>query len=377
MKIVVNARWLISGKLEGFGWYTYHTMQRLKHLLPQATFYLLVDRKHKIKLVEFLNVTHVVVPPPARHPYLWTFWNNISVPIALKRLKADLYFSPDGFLPKWLKIPMITTIHDLNFETNDGFLIPEVEAYYRKHIRAAANKATHIVTVSEFTKQDVVEKYGIDASKITVTYNGAQTKFEDLRHQKRSTRQHYAASRPYFLFVGAQNPRKNLQRIFEAFDAYSQLVGSNNHLVLVGERMLWTYEIEEAFRKMKHQDRVHFTGRLSTLELNKVYSAATALVFPSLFEGFGMPIVEAFLAHTPVITSNNTAMKEIAADAALLVNPEQTEEIIMAMRQLSANPDICEDFIARGVARADFFKWEFGAKKLANKMRELIDAKKQ
>jgi glycosyltransferase involved in cell wall biosynthesis len=374
MKIAINARWLIPEKLEGFGWYTMHVVQRLSRLLPDAVFYLITDRKLSDHLVENINVRYYVLPPPARHPYLWYIWNEISVPLLLKKLKPDLYFSPDGFIPSGLKIPTLATLHDLNFEADHNFLKPNIQQYYKKHYRKAANQATHLLTVSSFSKNDIVERYGIDPSKITVTQNGPQAAFSDMRHIKRSTRQRYAAGRPYFLFVGAQNPRKNLHRILMAFDMYASLPGSNHHLVIVGEKMHWDQDINEAWAALEQKDRVHFTGRLSTYELNRVFSAATALVFPSLYEGFGMPILEAFLACTPVITSRVTAMPEIAGDAALLVDPTSIEAITDAMRSLSANPDLCTDYAARGLARAELFSWDKTARTTAKIIKDLTDA---
>lgn len=375
MKIAINARWLLPGKLEGFGWYTYHMIKRLARLMPEASFHLLVDRKTK-NLVENLNISHHVIPPQARHPYLWHVWNEISVPLFLKYIKADLYWSPDGFLPSNIKIPTITTIHDLNFESDDIDMPPEVRKYYRSQIRRAAHASSHIFTISQFSAKDIAHRYNISKTKITLAYNGPQEVFSDLSHIKRSTRQQYAAGRPYFLFVGAQNPRKNLQRIFRAFDAYASLPGSNHHLVLVGEKMLWNKEIQQAWDDMEHQSKVHFTGRLATIELNKIYSAATALVLPSLYEGFGMPVVEAFSARCPVITSNTTALKEVAGNAALLVNPTNEIEITKAMGTLSTQPDLCLDYMARGLARLDKFNWDQAALSLKKTMLTLLDAQK-
>jgi glycosyltransferase involved in cell wall biosynthesis len=375
VKIAINARWLLPDKLEGFGWYTLHIVHRLSKLMPEATFHLITDRKVEPLAIN-LNITYHVVPPPARHPHLWFVWNEISVPLFLKFIKADLYFSPDGFIPSNLKIPTITTIHDLNFENDDIAMPLQVRKYYKKHMRKAAEKATHIFTISQFSADDIAERYGISKEKITVAYNGPQKVFSDLRNMKRSTRQHYAGARPYFLFVGAQNPRKNLHRIFQAFDAYASLPGSNHHLVLVGEKMLWNEEIQQAWDGMQHQQKVHFTERLSTAELNRVYSGATALVFPSLHEGFGMPVVEAFYAACPVITSKTTALKEVASNAALLIDPADVSEITEAMGTLSAQPDLCLDYIARGLARAEFFRWDDAAHKLVQTIKLLLDAKK-
>ena len=374
MKIAVNTRWLLPNKLEGFGWYTFHVLKRLSKLLPQAEFYLLVDRKFDNKLIEGLNVKYVQLFPPARHPYLWYIFNEISVPMALRKIKPDIYFSPDGFLPSSLKIPTITTIHDLNFEDDETYLKDNVRKYYKKHIRNSAVKASHIFTVSNFSKKDIIDRYGIDKTKITAVHNGPQKVFADHSNRKKSTQQRIAGAHPYFLFVGAQNPRKNLQRIFLAFDAWVTKYQGNHHLVLVGERMLWDEEIQTTWKNLQHKDKIHFTGRVSTYELNNAYSAATALVYPSLHEGFGMPIIEAFAAGCPVITSESTAMPEVAGDAALLVDPTSTDEITAAMDKLAVDDVFRKKLRQKGIERAKLFNWDTVAVEISERIKKLSGA---
>ena len=365
MKIAVNTRWLLPNKLEGFGWYTYHILSRLADKFPQASFVGLNDRQIETPLIEKINVEFVHVLPPARHPILWTVWNQYAVPLALRKIKPDLYFSPDGFLPYRLNIPKVTTIHDLNFEENAQYIDPRVEAYYRKHIRKSAEVADHIFTVSDFSKHDIEQRYGIAKHKVTRIYNGPQKVFDDLHQQRKSVQQRYASDHPYFLFVGAQNPRKNLHRIFKAFDGFKEKHGTPHKLVLVGEKMMWDEQIDMAFKNMVHQADVIFTGRLPEHELNRVYSAATALVYPSLFEGFGMPIIEAFASGTPVITSLSSSMPEIAGDAALLIDPTRMEELVMAMEKIAFDADIASDLIDKGFARARAFDWDHAAEQTA------------
>lgn len=374
MKIAVNTRWLIPDKCEGFGWYTQHVLKRLTNNMRDAQFVFFTDRKPSSYLVENLNVQYKTVYPPARHPYLWYVWNEISIPFMLKKTGADLYFSPDGFLPSGIKIPSIATIHDLNFEDEPSYLSPRVQAYYKKYMRLSANAASHILTVSDFSKKDLETRYQIASGKVTAVHNGPQKKFENLRKMKVSTQQRYGRNKPYFLFVGAQNPRKNMHRILAAFDALKSKTNLQHKLLFVGEKMRWDENINAAWEKMSHQEDVIFTGRLSTTELNKVYSAATALVFPSLHEGFGMPIIEAFAAHCPVITSTTTAMPEVAGNAALLVNPTETSAIEKAMQNLAESLPLREELREKGAARAKDFKWNKVAKTTEKIIQNLLDA---
>ncbi len=343
--------------------------------MPEVEFHFFYDRKIKAPLLEGLNVTNHTIYPQARHPWLWTIWNNYSVPIALKRVKAQLYFSPDGFLPAHANIPTLTTIHDLNFEEENSFLRMKIKHYYQKHIRQAANTANHVFTVSQFSKDDLIKRYNLDTDKISFAYNGPQKPFEDLHQKAQGIRQRYAHTHRFFLFVGAQNPRKNLQRIFTAFDAFCNQRPKDDHrLLIVGEKMLWDAEIETSWSNMIHQDRVVFSGRVPTKALNAIYSAATALVFPSVFEGFGMPIVEAFQSGCPVITSLASSMPEVAGDAALFVDPTRTEEITEHMIGLAQNEGMREELRQKGFERAKLFHWDDAAKMVEQKMRELLHA---
>lgn len=374
MKIAVNTRWLLPNKLEGFGWYSFHILSRLADKFPNATFVGLNDRSIESPLIEKINVEFTKVLPPARHPVLWTIWNQLSVPAALQKIKPDLYFSPDGFLPYRIKIPTLVTIHDLNFEEKANYINPRVEAYYRKHIRQSAKVASHIITVSKFSKSDIESRYNIDKNKVTRIYNGPQKDFIDLHQQQKSVQQRYALDHPYFLFVGAQNPRKNLHRIFQAFDGFKEKHATPHKLILVGEKMMWDDQIELAFKNMMHKDDVIFTGRLSEEELNRVYSAATALLYPSLYEGFGMPIIEAFASGTPVITSLSSAMPEVAGDAAVLIDPTRFEELVMAMDKIVFDDGVAQDLIAKGFERAKAFSWDDAADQTAHIIKSLLHA---
>jgi glycosyltransferase involved in cell wall biosynthesis len=319
-------------------------------------------------------VTNHVVYPQARHPYLWYVWNEFCVPFTLGRIKPDIYFSPDGFLPRRGNYQKLTTIHDLNFEAEESFLQPQVQNYYQKHIRAAAERADHIFTVSEYSKKDIEERYEIPSDKVSYAHNGPQQQFVDLHMFSQSIKQRYAHTHPYFLFVGAQNPRKNLHRIFQAFDAFCEASQTDHRLVLVGEKMLWNEAINLAWKNMQHQDRVDFTGRLKSKQLNHVYSAATALVYPSLFEGFGMPIIEAFQSGCPVITSLSSSMPEVAGDAALLVDPTRYEEIFKAMKKMVKDDALREELRQKGFERAKLFSWQKAGDLVVDKIKALLHA---
>ncbi len=373
LRIAVNTRLLIKNKLEGIGWFTYENLIRIVKHQPEVTFYFIFDRQPDPSFLFAENVKPVVLHPPARHPFLFIIWFEWSVKRYLKKLKPDLFFSPDGYLSLGSKIPDLTVMHDLNFEHFPADLPFWTRWYYRYFFPRFAQKVSRIATVSEFSKQDIVEQYEVAPDKVDVVYNGANERFSPLNEaDQKVVRARYTAGQPYFLFVGSLHPRKNLARLFKAFDIFCRQYDSSIRLLVAGEKMWWTEPIRKAFEGMEHQSRVIFCGRLNSEELHRVTASALAITYVSYFEGFGIPIVEAFRCGVPVITANVTAMPEVAGDAALLVDPFDKKAIADAMQQMAMNPDLRKELVSRGFERAKLFSWDQAAQKLWQSMLKTI-----
>ncbi len=168
----------------------------------------------------------------------------------------------------------------------------------------------------------------------------------------------YTEGQSYFVFVGALNPRKNLVNLLKAFDSFKQADTQGVKLLVVGEKMFKTKQIFDTYEQMQHKEEVIFTGRLGSDDLHKVVASALALVYVSYFEGFGIPIVEAFYAGTAVITSNITSMPEVAGEAALLVDPFKPKSITQALKTIAYNPQIRQELIQKGNIRKQAFHWQ-------------------
>lgn len=374
MKIAVNTRLLLKNKLEGIGWFTFESLKRIVKSHPEHEFYFIFDRKYDSEFVFADNVTPVVTGPPARHPILHYIWYEISIPRVLKKINPDIFVSPDAYLSLSSKYPDLIVIHDLNFEHFPEHMPWLTRKYYRYFTPRYAKKAKRIATVSEFSKNDIIEKYNIDPEKIDVVYNGSGEKFKPVsEEEKEITRHKFSVGCDYFVFVGALNPRKNLGNIFKAFDSFKSDYKTNVKFVVVGEKMYWSDDIKSAYEKMKHKSDVIFTGRLEPDDLSKVVGSSVALVYTSFFEGFGIPIIEAFNAEVPVITSNVTSMPEIAADAALLVNPENAEEIAAAMYNISNDSDLAVSLVEKGKVRKKDFTWEKTAENMWTSIEKTIN----
>ena len=200
--------------------------------------------------------------------------------------------------------------------------------------------------------------YAIDPGKIDVVYNGCNELFKPVNESVRSqTKQKFAAGSDYFLFVGALHPRKNISRLFKAFEAFKSQQSSTVKLVIVGEKYYWTSEIKHTYIGMKFKDDVIFTGRLSTDDLKNVVASALAMTYVPYFEGFGIPILEAMNCDVPVITSNVTSMPEIAGGAALLIDPFSVESMTEGMLQLYNDGKLREQLIEKGRIRKADFSW--------------------
>ncbi len=302
--------------------------------------------------------------PQSRHPFLWYWWFEFSVPAALKKYKADVFLSPDGYLSLSSDVPQIPVIHDLNFEHYPQDLPYIYSKYYRHFFPKYARKAARIATVSEFSKNDISEKYGIAVDKIDVVSNGCNESFKPVNEEvKKYIRHKFSKNCPYFIYVGAQHQRKNLQNLFRAFDEF-KTNGSNYKLLISGNKKWWTSEMESAYANMHYKNDVIFTDRLSEQDLVNVLASADALVYVSYFEGFGIPVVEAMQSSVPVICSNVTALPEVAGDAALTVNPFSVDEISVAMKRITSDEPLRRQLIQKGQERSKQFTWETTADKL-------------
>ncbi len=359
MEIVVNTRLLLKNKLEGIGWFSYETLKRITIAHPEHHFVFLFDRDFDEEFIFSDNITPLILSPQARHPVLFYWWFEYSVAGFLNKYKPDLFISPDGYLSLHANVKQLAVIHDLNFEHYPNDLPFPVRKYYHYFFPKFAHKASRIATVSQFSKNDIVKQYGINPQNIDVVYNGCNQLYKPVPEEiKQRVKQRYSQNCDYFLFVGALHPRKNICRLFQAFDAFKQTQYTDAKLLIVGEKYYWTKEIKHAYLNMKNKKDVVFTGHLSTEDLVNITGATIALVYVPYFEGFGIPILEAMNCDIPVITSNVTSMPEVAADAALLVDPFSVNSIADAMLTLYNNHDIRNSLIEKGRKRKLDFSWE-------------------
>ena len=373
MHIAVNVRFLLPGdKLEGIGRFTYEVVQRLVVAHPEHTFHFLFDRPYDPKYLFGPNVVPHVLLPPARHALLFVAWFEGAVAWWLHRHRPAVFLSPDGFTTLNTTVPRLTVLHDLAFEhfPHDVSFWPR--HYYRLFARRFARASERLVVVSEATRQDVLATYDVDPGKIRVVYNAAGAHFcPQAEEVQQATRERFSAGTPYFLFVGALQPRKNLGNLLRAFDQFKAQTGAATKLLIVGRTAWKAGPIFDVYQTLHHRQDVHLTGRVTDEELVHLYAAALATVYVPYFEGFGIPIVEAQACGCPVITSNRSSLPEVAGDAARLVDPYSVDDIAAALTALYHDEPLRHQLIANGFRNARRFSWDDSAARLWEVIREL------
>lgn len=359
MLIGIDASRAVDAQRTGTEAYAY---QLIRAFLPLAA-----QHGHQVRLyynqpptTDLFTAPHQPIALP--FPRLWT---HIRLAAELHTHPPDLFFTPAHVIPISYFGASIATVHDLGYYHFPQAHTRKQWRYLRWSTRHNAQRSRLVLAVSEATKQDLIHFDGIDPAKIKLLYSGHDP---DLQREESSERwaevqARHQISSPYFLYLGTLQPRKNLVRLVRAFASIAEQLPHS--LVLAGKMGWLSEEISaeiERYPTLRH--RIHLTGFVADEEKASLISGATAVVYPSLYEGFGFPVLEGFGCGTPVLTSNSSSLPEVADDAALLVDPMQTQQIADGMRRLATDFSLREQLIARGTKRLQQFTWEKSAEQL-------------
>jgi glycosyltransferase involved in cell wall biosynthesis len=372
MIIAVNTRLLIGNLHGGIEWFTYEILKRVVKSHPEHSFIFIFDRPFDKRFVFAENVKAIPAPPRAKHPIIWHWWNHRTIPSLLKKSGADIYISPDGMIPTRLSIPSIPVIHDISFIHRPKDIPLLKSLYYRKLFPRYAAAASRIMTVSEFSASDISETLGIDRSKIDVVFNGVSEEFYSDIGPVTDIIPQLSEERSYFLFVGNLSPRKNVPNTIRAFNRYRETSNNDHILVISGERFFLNSEADREYKESPFKDDIIFTGPMNRSQLRRLYSNALALLFIPWFEGFGIPVIEAMRCGTPVITSDTSSLPEVSGDAAILVSPDNIEEISNVMKMVVSDLPLRETLISKGYANASKFSWDSTAELFWNSIEKTI-----
>jgi glycosyltransferase involved in cell wall biosynthesis len=374
MTIAVNTRFLLKDRLEGIGWFTYQTLQKIVAWYPNDQFIFFFDRPFDEKFVFADNVKPVVLFPPARHPFLFYLWFEYAVTRALKKYKADLFISTDGFLSLSTNVPTLLVIHDLahvHFPNQVKYL---EQKYYNHFMLKFAQKAARIATVSAYSKQDIHQQYHIPLDKIDVVYNGVRVEFKPLSAiEKSGTKAKYADGQDYFFYIGAVHPRKNVHRLIAAFDLFKQATNASLKLLIAGRFAWQTGLVKTAFENATFKKDIHFLNYVPDEEVPLLMGGAIAFVYVSLFEGFGIPLLEAMHCEIPIITSEVSSMPEVVGKAGITVNPNEVEAIKKGMLEVYQNPEKRSELILMARKQRLKFSWEQTARKMEKSIHKILN----
>ena len=284
----------------------------------------------------------------------------------LLRLRLDLYHATHYVLPVYVRPRVVVTIHDIIHLLYPEFL-PNTLAflYAQRMIRSSLERGTRIIAVSQSTKADLQEHFEVDSGKIQVIHNGVEEEYrqripdEELERRLRAL----GLSRPYLLFVGNPKPHKNLDRVVQAYARARELAPFDAPLVCVGDRGSQEFKIRQRALNLGLGDRVRLLGHVAQEVLPAIYQGATLFLYPTLYEGFGLPVVEAMASGVAVITSNTSALKEVAEGYAHLVDPLDVEGMAKAIARCMSDPEHRATLARLGQRRAEDFRWEKAARK--------------
>lgn len=370
MRIGVDAR-LIHHQPAGIGKYTWHLLRALSQLDLDDEFIIFQHRKYGEQLVSQRNFRRATLYAPVH-----TRLEQYMLPVELLRFQLSLLHCTDFIPPLHTRIPTVITVHDLAFLHYPHFMTAESAAYYGQ-IDRAVRAAHHIIVPSESTKRDVVGMLGVRANKISVIYEAAAEIFKPLPivETQAEMQAEFNIPQDYILFVGTIEPRKNISGLLNAFHGLRSVYGHSETGLVIAGGTGWLYdETLEMVKKLGLESSVYFLGRVSDETLHKLYVGARLHVHPAHYEGFGLPPLEAMACGTPTIVSNVSSLPEVVNDAALLVDPNNWEEITVAMHRLLSDAALHAEMRQKGLQRASCFSWQRAAAATLDVYRHVAEA---
>lgn len=355
MRIAIDAR-----KFHDFGIGTYirNLVQQLARIDRETEYVLLCrPQDREAVAVPAPNFRTVVEPSPA-----YSVAEQVRIPMALRREHIDLFHAPHYVLPPLIHCRSVVTIHDCIHLMFPEYLPGRLaHAYARLQLWTAAHRSDRVLTVSETSKLDILRRFRIPADKVTVVYNAIDSRLamppgdEDFER----VRARYQLKDPFALYVGNIKPHKNLERLIDAFHELRQESAFESlKLVIIGDEISKYQGLRRAVHRHKLHKHVRFFGFVPLETLVVLYRLASLFVFPSLYEGFGLPPLEAMYFGTPVVTSNVSSLPEVVGDAAILVDPYSTTSIAEGMRRALMDEDLRAWLRERGMAKAREYSWE-------------------
>ena len=377
MKIAVTAIFLQSGPLEGYGHYSHEILKELLAINPEHEYLFLYDRSIEHPLIEHPRVSHEVIPPATRQPLALAYWYHIRASRRVRSWGADVWLQPYGMASFNSKIPQLLIVHDLA-----AFHFPQaIPWYHRWHYqlftKKALQKATAVAAVSTATRNDIAHQFPtIAQEEIAVLPGAARTIFQPVEWEKAKTiKEKFTGGQEYFLVAGSIHPRKNLLTLLKAFSLFKKWQKSNMKLVIAG-RWAWQNEaITEKLATYKYRNDLVITGYISEQDMAEVMAGAYALVYPSLWEGFGLPLLEAMQCGVPVLASDQPALRETGGDAPCYFDPQDPDDLAEKMKKLYRDEKWKQELVEKGWQQNKKFSWQKTAAMLETQLQSIALSK--
>jgi glycosyltransferase involved in cell wall biosynthesis len=360
VRIGIDAR-----KLHDFGIGTYiRNLLRQLSRLDHDTEYVLLGRPEDLTDLKGLGENFRAVPETAGN---YSLAEQVRVPLALKRERVTLFHAPHYVLPPLVPCKSVVTIHDCIHLMFPQYLPNRFAlTYARRSIALAARRATRVMTVSETSKRDIMRFFGTPSEKIDVIHNAYDERFgtEPSEEEISRVRERYQLEGDFILYAGNVRPHKNLERVIEAFHIVRSQGLDHVKLVMIGDDISKYAALRRAVHRHQLHKYVRFLGYVPEVTLAAMYRLAGVFVFPSLYEGFGLPPLEAMASGTPVVTSNVSSLPEVTGDAAVLVDPYDPSAIADGIARVLSDGEFSASLRSRGLARARQFSWETSVRRV-------------
>ncbi len=374
MRIGVNCLFLIPGKVGGTEVYLRNLLRGLANTDKSNEYFLFANKENFGTFnINQDNFEEILCPFKAQSRLVRILWEQFFLPFQAKKYKTDILFSPGYTAPLIKFCPSVVVTHDMQYRYFPQDFSAPALAIMKILVPASAKSADKVVTLSNNSKKDIMRFCHIPEEKIEVTYAGRGTNFDFALQELEKVKEKFAVKSDYIIAVANFYPHKNIPRLLEAFKEVTRT--RDVCLVLVGIKGRGYEEVMRKVDSLALGDKVVFTGRVSEQDLGALYKGARLFIFPSLYEGFGLPVLEAMSQEVPVVSSNAASLPEVVGDAGILFDPKNIEDMAAKIKLLLDDEKLRAELIGKGKKQVEKFSWENTAVQTLNVFKKLLAAK--
>lgn len=376
MRIGIDCRTILNpglGEGAGVGHYTYSLVKHLIVNDPDNTYVLFFD--NKMQDVEEFVRPNVVIRHFAFFQYkkfLPFTYSHMLITAMLLKEKLDVFHAPANVLPLTYPKKSVITIHDLAIYKNPAWFPTQIFST-RLLVPQSLRKADHIIAVSESTKHDLKEIFGVNPRKVSVVYEAPFTDLLNLKDKNVDVLKKFRLTQPYILYIGSIDARKNLETLLEAYSILMKNPATRDvQIVFAGGKGHRHEAVLDRITQLRSSKMIRYVGYVTHNEKVALMKKAAVFAFPSLYEGFGLPVLDAMKLGVPVITSNTSSLPEVAGEAAIMVDPDDPKGLAKALQKVLTNPQVAGNMIKRGYIHAQNFDWDQAALQTLNVYQQVV-----